>query len=1133
MSPPAVTNEAIDRTQTLGPRGEGAGATTGPLTSGAEPALGDDEARVDDRYELLAEHGRGGLGRVMRARDRRLGRLVAVKELLRTSDLAQQLFVREAMITARLEHPGIVPVHEAGRWASGDPYYVMKLVSGRTLKEVMTDAGTLHDRLALLPHLIAVAEAVGYAHSEQVVHRDLKPTNVLVGEFGETVVIDWGLARDLRVVDAVPMADAVAGSPVGVCPTVTGRVVGTPQYMSPEQARGEAVGPAADVYAVGAMLYELLAGRPPIEGDSVKSLLDQVHAGPPRALASVAPEVPADLEAVVTKAMARSARDRYPTARELAADLKRFQTGQLVTAQRYGTWRLLRRWVVRRRGYVAMAAIAGAAIAAVAIAMLVRVFDERRVAEARRAEAEVARAAAEAGEHELIAAQARAALATDPTTALAWLKRYPIGAATAAPLRTLIDEAEAAGVARHVWPLGDRPRGLALSPDGRRVAVGQSDGYVRVYDTDTGAVRLLGDGGAPITAVAQSASGAELYVADARGRLAMLDAATGARTELAAIAGTVEGLVGLPSGAVLIHTADSWLLRDPRTGVVAALYPAGRKNEHLTEAIDRARGEVRVGHGADGGVRVWRGDRPAALVATVPGIPHHLAVTADGKVALVATTAALYRVDLTAGAVARILDLSAELYQITIDHHDRRAAVVGKGNDVYVVDLATGAVDVKRGHKDGVFMAAFDERGDRLVTAGDEGTVRVWDLGTGDVRELRGHKDDVVTVAIASDGRTVLSTSYDDTMRLWRLDDRRTTVVGPLDDVRAVAAMGGDRVRVLSVGAEARVVDIDLATRATEVLVSTPTSGTMLNFLSPDGRSALFRRSPTEAILWRDGVTRTLRFSTEIVSAKVARDGRTVIGVDEAGVVTRQDERGTFRLAQASPGAAAGPSSDGRTVLVRDRLGFRVLDLETGAERAALGRAELGLNETAMAWFLPDDPRVAITGNPDADVGMRVWDPGRGTLVTLADSRYAHPGIVVSPDGRWLAGGVESRALRLWDAATGATRTTLRGHRDGVFAQAFSPDGTRLATASYDRTVRIWDLATGDSRVLSGHVGPVWSVAWLDDGQVVSASADGTVRRWAVPPLPAADARELRRRLDALTAVEVGDDHRALSPVRR
>ena len=1125
MAPPPPPDALVlDRTPTLEPRVDPAAATLAP--AGPAPSAA---PRDDDRYELLAEQGRGGLGRVMRAHDRRLGRLVAVKELLRTSDLAHRMFIREAMITARLEHPGIVPVHEAGHWANGDPYYVMKLVSGRTFKEVMAEATSLGERLALLPHLIAVCEAVGYAHAEQVVHRDLKPTNVLIGEFGETVVIDWGLARDLRTVDALPLSEA-GGSPPGGTPTVTGRVIGTPQYMSPEQARGEPVGPAGDVYALGAMLYELLAGRPPVEGDSVKSLLDQVHAGPPRPLAKVAPTVPADLDAVVAKAMARDPGDRYPTARELAADLKRFQTGQLVTAQRYGRWRLLRRWIVRHRGYVAMATLAGAAIAAVAIAMLVRVFDERRVADARRIEAEAARAAAEDGEHALIAAQARAALATDPTAALAWLKRYPIDAASAPSIRTLIDEAEAAGVARHVWPMAGRDSSLVLARDGARVSAGQPDGRVRVYDTATGASRLLGEPGAPVTALAEADGGAALYVADASGRLARIDRTTGQRTELATVPRTVTQLIPLPTGALLIHGSGGWMRRPATGGPPVALFPAGHQNDHLTEAVDTRTGDVRVGHGADGGVRVWRGDAPAVRVATVPGIPHRLVVTSDGAVALVATTAALYRVDLNRGAVQHVLDLTAEVYQIRIDANDRRAALVGKGNDVYLIDLATGAVDVKRGHADGVYMAAFDQKGDRLVTAGDEGTVRVWDLATGDVRELRGHKDDVMTVAISRDGKTVLSTSYDDTMRLWRIDDRLTTVVGRLDDVRAVAVLGPERVRVLSVGAAARVVDVDLVSRAATTQVAVPVSLPTQASLLADGATAWFRKSSTEGVVWHDGAARSLRLRPDTVWVKVARDGHTVITVDEAGTVGREDDGGAVQLATAAPGATALPSRDGRTLLIRDRIGFRVIDLATGAPIAALTRAELGLTEEATAGFIPGEGRVVISGNPDADIGLRVWDPATGRLVALHDSRYGNLVVEASPDGRWLAAGVESRALRLWDTRTGDARITLRGHRDGVFAMAFSPDGSRLATASYDRTARIWDLTTGDSRVLSGHVGPVWSVAWMGDVHVVTSSADGTVRRWAVPPQPPADARDLRQRLAALTAVEIDAQHRPLSP---
>jgi serine/threonine protein kinase len=175
-------------------------------------------------YAVEGEHARGGLGRIVRARDRRLDRLVAIKELTRQGPSARARFEREARITARLAHPAIVPIYEAGRWPSGEPFYAMKLLTGRTLREVIDDARDLDARLGLLPHVLAVAQAVAYAHSQRVIHRDLKPANVLVGAFGETVVIDWGLAREL---------DAPDGE--------TGGVMGTPAYMPPEQAAGASV----------------------------------------------------------------------------------------------------------------------------------------------------------------------------------------------------------------------------------------------------------------------------------------------------------------------------------------------------------------------------------------------------------------------------------------------------------------------------------------------------------------------------------------------------------------------------------------------------------------------------------------------------------------------------------------------------------------------------------------------------------------------------------------------------------------------------------------------------------------------------------------------------------------------------
>src|SRR5690349_19166726 len=295
-----MSADPADRTATLAPRD-----ATPPAPAPREEVEPADEAElpIDDpeRYEQVAEQGRGGLGRVVRAVDKRLGRTVAVKELLRNDDWHEARFVREALITARLEHPGIVPVHEAGRWPNGSPYYVMKLVEGRTLKELMAGHASWRERLQLLPHIIAIADAVGYAHSEGVIHRDLKPSNVIVGSFGETIVIDWGLARDRKgdCPDAPPEMAIATGSGVS---TVSGKIVGTPAYMAPEQARGEPVDERADVYAIGAVLYELLAGKAPHHDTTPQATLDRVIAGPPRPVATTVPHVPSELATIVAKA---------------------------------------------------------------------------------------------------------------------------------------------------------------------------------------------------------------------------------------------------------------------------------------------------------------------------------------------------------------------------------------------------------------------------------------------------------------------------------------------------------------------------------------------------------------------------------------------------------------------------------------------------------------------------------------------------------------------------------------------------------------------------------------------------------------------------------------------------------------
>jgi hypothetical protein len=330
----------------------------------ADPAApGRDES---ERYQIGRELARGGMGVIHAATDVRLSRTVALKQLLTRSGQAEARLRREALITARLQHPAIVPVFDIGELGDRGPFYAMKLVDGTSLDVAIKRASTPDARLALLSHAVTVVEAVAYAHSRGVVHRDLKPHNVLVGAFGETVVVDWGLAKQVHAADDTLTVGASSDENL----TRVGTVIGTPAYMSPEQAAGAVVDARSDVYALGAMLYHLLSGKRP--HDAIPLLRAE-------------PRLPIDLVTIVEKAMAETPSERYPTAQEMAADLRSFQTGQLVGAHRYTTWQLFRRGIARHPVVVSFGALAAVALVSAFAVLIARQAHLRDVRENKRA----------------------------------------------------------------------------------------------------------------------------------------------------------------------------------------------------------------------------------------------------------------------------------------------------------------------------------------------------------------------------------------------------------------------------------------------------------------------------------------------------------------------------------------------------------------------------------------------------------------------------------------------------------------------------------------------------------------------------------------------------------------------------
>ncbi len=347
----------------------------------------------NDRYSIKREFARGGQGRIMIARDNIVGREVALKELLpelqETADQGTpatagadtigvvERFLREAKVTGQLEHPNVVPVYEIGRRENGSLYYTMKFVRGQTMAERLRDIDRLSQltrdkrlalRLKLLQAFQGICNAVAFSHSRGVIHRDLKPQNIMVGDFGETVLLDWGLARvkgqddkigkQLTLVATNMLSESLLRQNADGL-TLDGTVFGTPHYMPPEQARADLtqIDEQSDVYSLGAILYEILTGAPPYDGPTAGAILQQVMSGPPRKVKEREPGAPPELIALCEFAMAHDKGRRLKTALQMAQEVQSYRDGGKVSVYRYGTFENARRTIARHRGAFLAAAL--------------------------------------------------------------------------------------------------------------------------------------------------------------------------------------------------------------------------------------------------------------------------------------------------------------------------------------------------------------------------------------------------------------------------------------------------------------------------------------------------------------------------------------------------------------------------------------------------------------------------------------------------------------------------------------------------------------------------------------------------------------------------------------------------------
>ena len=1104
-----------DRTVTLGPRAsEGSAPPRDPAPTAA-PAAADDP----DRYELVGEHARGGLGRVVRAVDRRLGRTVAVKELLRHNESNEARFMREALITARLQHPGIVPVHEAGRWPSGDPYYVMKLVEGRTLKELITERTPMRDRLSLLPHVIAVADAVGYAHSEGVIHRDVKPSNIIVGAFGETIVVDWGLARDCRRdVPEIDLGESLSssGSPSGSGPvsTVSGKVVGTPGYMSPEQARGELVDERADVYAIGAVLYELLAGTPPHLDSTPQATLDRVLAGPPMPLTSAVPHVPGELGTIVAKAMSRDPEARYPNATALAEDLRRYQTGKLVSAHSYSAWSLLRKKVAQHRGVVAVALASTIALAVVGVESFRQVVHERNIAQNERGRTEDALSQAEKRKRELVLLQAMTALRKDPTATMAWLKTYEIGDEDRAQIVNVVDEAISLGVARHVFRPGEWAIDAVFSPDGTRAVVAVRDGVIRAYDLRTGLSTALGTAPSAPEVIEMSPDGTAAITAGTLGEVMMWPLAGGApRTLLPSTGRMAMGLRFSPDGSKVLVDRDKGVLEvvslaggEPTyLGVKGALRAVAADRDWSKQAILTSPNAIAA---LDGTVQ-----RP--LGATTKAIMY-VGMSPSGDLVIVHDGATVWMVPYAGGAMKELASYPYKLLGLEWSPDGKTLALVGHSHDLVLVDMASLKVRELRGHTDALYTVVWTRDGKRVLSASDDATARVWTIADGTSIVLRGHDDDVYRARFSADERQVATASLDGSVRIWQIDR---------SDARSLTEIGA---------VENIVLEGDIA------VVRTPTSVARWNIASGQ-REGLFSWGDDEKSLGsglpsRDGELLLMPHADWSMELR-HRTGPPVKLVGHTGAITRIDFSRDHKFAYSSSFDGTvrrwDTTTGASTTLVEGPTAVR------GFALAADGRIAVQIGDEARMIAADGTSRTLGKGgkwciaNAEFDrVGDRlIIDRCDRSLAIVVGSEvielvdgYAKNRIGVSNDGTMIAGAMGDRTVRIWDANTGKQLYVLRGHTDLVMDVAFSPDGSELASSSYDKTIRVWQLGTQRARVLRGHSAAVDRVVWRDATHIVTGGRDATVRIWDVPSMDLPTAAELAGRMSAATSARIDLD---------